>query len=88
MKLIIAILRDVDNEPVSHALTSASYRVTLIASTGGFLRRGSTTLLVGVDDEKLDDALTVIRGNLTEPSEPGQKRATIFVLKVDQFVQF
>lgn len=88
MKLIIAILRDVDNEPVSHALTSANYRVTLIASTGGFLRRGSTTLLVGVDDEQLDAALAVIRANLTAPSEPGQKRATVFVLNVDKFVQF
>jgi len=87
MKLIIAILRDVDNEPVSHALTTASYRVTMIASTGGFLRRGSTTLLVGVDDEQMEDALAIIRHNLTEVSEPGQKRATVFVVKVDQFVQ-
>lgn len=88
MKLIIAILRDVDNEPVSHALTSNNFRVTLIASTGGFLRRGSTTLLVGVDDEQLDTALNVIRTNCAPPSDQGGKRATIFVLKVDQFVHF
>lgn len=88
MKLIIAILRDVDNEPVSHALTSANFRVTMVASTGGFLRRGSTTLLVGVDDEQLDTALDTIRKNCTPPSEPGVKRATIFVIKVDQFVHF
>lgn len=88
MKLIIAILRDVDNEPVSHALTTASFRVTMIASTGGFLRRGSATLLIGVDDEQLDTALEIIRKNCAPPSEPNAKRATIFVLKVDQFVHF
>lgn len=88
MKLIIAILRDVDNEPVSHALTSADFRVTVIASTGGFLRRGSTTLLIGVEDEQLDTALDTIRKNVSTPNEPNQKRATIFVIKVDQFIHF
>ncbi len=88
MKLIIAILRDVDNDPVSHALTAANFRVTLIASTGGFLRRGSTTLLVGVEDEQMDTALEVIRKNVSPATEPNQKRATIFVLKVDEFVHF
>lgn len=88
MKLIIAILRDVDNEPVSRALTSSNFRVTLIGSTGGFLRHGSTTLLIGVEDEQLETALDTIRKNCTPASEPGAKRATIFVLKVDQFVHF
>ena len=88
MKLIIAILRDVDNEPVSRALTTASFRVTVIASTGGFLRRGSTTLLIGVDDEQLDTALEIVRKTVSPPTEPNQKRATIFVLKVDQCVHF
>jgi len=38
MKLIIAVVRDIDNDPVSHGLTSAGLRVTQVASTGGFLR--------------------------------------------------
>ena len=86
MKMIIAILRDVDHEPVSRALTSGGFRVTLIASTGGFLRRGSTTLLVGLEDEEVDGALSLVRGNLSPPSDPGQKRATIFVLPVDHCI--
>jgi len=88
MKMIIAILRDVDSDPVSHALTSASYRVTVIASTGGFLRRGNTTLLIGTEDEKVEKALELIRQNCTAPHEPGAKRATIFVIKVDQYTHF
>ena len=88
MKMIIAILRDVDSDPVSHALTSASYRVTVIASTGGFLRRGNTTLLIGTEDEKVENAVTIIRKSCTPANEPEQKRATIFVLKVDQYTHF
>jgi uncharacterized protein YaaQ len=88
MKLIIAIIRDSDSDPVSHALTSDGFRVTSIASTGGFLRRGQTTLLIGLEDEQIDAALDVIRKTCAAPSEPGAKRATIFVVKVDRFVHF
>ena len=85
MKLIIAIIRDSDNEPVSRALTSADYRVTCIASTGGFLRRGQSTLLIGVEDERVEGALQVIRDSAATPADPNVKRATVFVLKVDQY---
>jgi uncharacterized protein YaaQ len=88
MKMIIAILRDVDNDPVSHALTSANFRVTTIASTGGFLRRGQTTLLIGTEDDQIDNALSIVKASCTPPSEPGQKRGTIFVLKVDDYTHF
>jgi len=87
MKLIIAILRDEDSETVSTALVTAGYRVTRIASTGGFLRRGSTTLMVGVEDDQVDVAIQVVRENVTLAVEGGQRRATLFVLKVDRFLQ-
>lgn len=88
MKLIIAIVRDRDADPVSRALTSKDFRVTLIASTGGFLRRGNSSLFVGVEDEKVEDALEVVRTNLEPPDNPEQKRATIFVINVHQFTHF
>lgn len=88
MKLIIAILHDHDQDNVSHALTSNAFRVTTIASTGGFLRKGQTTMLVGVEDEQLEQALEVIRGNLSPAPSPDMKRATIFVVKVDQYTHF
>lgn len=85
MKLIIAIIRDSDNESVSRALTAEDYRVTLIASTGGFLRRGQSTLLIGVEDERVNHALEIIRDNCQIPTDPNVKRATVFVIKVDQY---
>jgi uncharacterized protein YaaQ len=88
MKLIISILRDIDHDAVSQALTSAGFRVTMIASTGGFWRRGNTTLLIGCEDEQVDHATELIRQNVSPAAEPGTRHATMFVLKVDQFIHF
>ncbi len=87
MKLIIAIIKDEDNDAVSKALTEKAFRVTFIASTGGFLRSGRSTLLVGVEDEQVQTALEVIRKSCKAHDPSKEKRATIFVLKVDQFTQ-
>lgn len=87
MKLIIAIIKDEDNDNVSRALTKENFRVTFIASTGGFLRSGRSTLLIGVDDDQVATALDVIRKSCKRPNQTDEKRATIFVLNVDQFTQ-
>jgi uncharacterized protein YaaQ len=87
MKLIIAIIKDEDNDSVSRALTKENFRVTFIASTGGFLRSGRSTLLIGVEDERVATALDLIRKNCRKPATEKQSRATIFVLNVDQFTQ-
>jgi uncharacterized protein YaaQ len=87
MKLIIAILRDSDTEPVSQGLIVAGFRVTQIASTGGFLRRGSTTLMIGVEDGKVDQAIQIIHQSVEPATEAGVKRATLFVIKVENFDQ-
>lgn len=87
MKMIIAILRDTDSDPVSKALTEAQFRVTCVASTSGFLRRGRSTLLIGVQDEQVQPALAIIRNACVRPPEATAKCATIFVLKVEEFTQ-
>lgn len=60
MKLIIAIVQDEDASRLVSALMNDGYGVTKLATTGGFLRAGNTTLLLGVDDEKFDGAMAVI----------------------------
>ena len=87
MKLIIAIIRDVDNDPVSQSLIAAGFRVTRIASTGGFFRRGSSTLMIGVADEKLEEALSTLRKGLAPSSDANSRRATLFVLNIENFTQ-
>lgn len=87
MKMIIAIVDDDDCDTVIKALISDGLRVTRIASTGGFLRRGNSTMMLGLDDDKVDQAIHIIRDHTTTPAGPGMRRATIFVLNVDQFTQ-
>lgn len=88
MKLIIAIIRDVDTDPVSRALMEADLRVTQIASTGGFLRRGNSTLLIGLEDEQVETALNIIRQSCSQGADIGDKRAAIFVLNVTHYTHF
>jgi uncharacterized protein YaaQ len=84
MKMIIAIIKDTDADPVSLALTGQDFRVTRIASTGGFLRSGVITLLIGVDDERVEAGIQVIRDQLGG-SDAGESRATLFVVPIQHF---
>ena len=86
MKMIILILKDHDSDAVTQALTSADYRVTRVASTGGFLRSGVVTLLLGVEDDRVDSAIEVIRSKVGKAT-PGEKRGTLFVVPVEKFEQ-
>jgi len=60
MKLIIAIVQDDDAGELIDILTDTGFRVTKLATTGGFLKSGNTTLMIGVELEKIDEALKVI----------------------------
>lgn len=60
MKLIIAIVHERDRQKVSDALLQAGYKFTKIATTGGFLRDGNSTLLIGADDDKVDEIISLL----------------------------
>lgn len=63
MKLLTAIVQKDDTMHVSDALTAEGFMFTKIASMGGFLQKGNTVLLMGVEDDRVDDALSIIRNN-------------------------
>ncbi|EGL81841.1 protein of unknown function DUF970 [Caldalkalibacillus thermarum TA2.A1] len=63
MKLIIAVVQDKDSSRLSNALVKADFRATKLASTGGFLKAGNTTFLIGVEDERVNEALDIIKHN-------------------------
>ena len=84
MKLIVAVLHHGDGEDILEALTAAGFTVTRIASSGGFLRRGNATLLVGVDADQVQAAVQLIKEHSAPPVDPGMKRATLFVLNVER----
>ena len=63
MKLVVAIVHNDDAGDLRNALRDNNYSSTLISTTGGFLREGNATFLVGVEAAKLEDLLTLIKKN-------------------------
>ena len=94
MKLIISIVHDADAPGLTQALVEEEHRVTRMASMGGFLRRGNSTLFIGTEDERVDEVLSLIKDN-THPRQelsrwPGPAgehigAAVVFVLNLGRF---
>ena len=63
MKLVLAIVHDDDAAKLVRLLNQEGFMVTKLVSSGGFLRVGNTTLISGVEDEKVEDVLNIFRTN-------------------------
>ncbi|MGL5380163.1 cyclic-di-AMP receptor [Clostridium sp.] len=60
MKLVIAMVQDDDALDLIDAITESGFRVTKLATTGGFLKSGNTTLMIGVEKEKVQEVIDVV----------------------------
>ena len=63
MKLVTAIVHSEDAATLVDALLEREFRATRVNSSGGFLKQGNATILVGVEDGQVDDVLAVISAN-------------------------
>jgi uncharacterized protein YaaQ len=63
MKLVVAVVQDKDSNRLSNALVKDGFRATKLATTGGFLRAGNTTFLIGIEDERVNEVMQVIQAN-------------------------
>ncbi|HJE26394.1 MULTISPECIES: cyclic-di-AMP receptor [Limosilactobacillus] len=63
MKMIVAIVQAKDSSRLRKAFTAASIQVTQLSTTGGFLREGNATFLIGIQDDRVQDVLNVIKKN-------------------------
>jgi len=61
VKLIISVVQDKDAMRLVEGLVEKGYRSTKLASTGGFLREGNTTLLIGVEQQQVDEVVSIIK---------------------------
>ena len=61
MKLIYAIVSNDDSSAVSSALTKVGFFATKLSSTGGFLMAGNVTILIGVDEERVQTVIDIIK---------------------------
>lgn len=61
MKLIYVIVRNIDSSHVIEALNKKGFYITKLASTGGFLREGNTTLMIGTESPKVDEVIDIVK---------------------------
>lgn len=61
MKLVFAVIQNDDVKSLTRALVDKSFGVTRISSSGGFLRGGNTTMMIGVEEERLEELLSIIK---------------------------
>lgn len=104
MKLIIAIVNYNDSNKVLNELSAHNIGVTKLSTTGGFLRNGNRTFLIGAEDERVPEILDILKekchsrkqyiaptdiaSSTYMPIEVVVGGATVFVLDVDQFEKF
>ena len=60
MKLVTAIVNKEDSKAVCNELLKAKFYVTRLATTGGFLMAGNITLMIGTEDERVDECIACI----------------------------
>jgi uncharacterized protein YaaQ len=63
MKLTVCVVHGRDKNRLTEALIKSGYKFTIIGSTGGFLREGNTTMLIGVEDDQVDALAEILRAN-------------------------
>ncbi len=86
MKLMTIIIQDKDSDRVLEALVGMDFSVTRMASTGGFLRKGNVTLLVGLESSQVDTVISILKNRCTA-HEPNRYAATVFVLDMPEYIK-
>lgn len=85
--MIICILQNQDKENVIKALNELGVIVTVLPSTGPYFRKGYATLMIGVEENAVDNVIQTIKDNCSKSDNPQLKRATLFVMNVSRFEQ-
>jgi uncharacterized protein YaaQ len=65
VKLVVAIVHNEDAGALVDALLERDYRATRLHSSGGFLKQSNATVILGVDDDRVEDVMSVIRATST-----------------------
>jgi len=61
MKLILAVIQKEDEDPLSNALEEHNFGATRIGSSGGFLRTHNVTLMIAVDEARVEQVMDLMR---------------------------
>ncbi len=69
MKLIVAIVHNEDAGALVNALLERDHRATRLQSSGGFLKQSNATVIVGVEEDRVDEVIAIIRENCTSRTQ-------------------
>jgi len=92
-KMVMCIVHPEDAKELIKVLNTASFRVTQASTTGGFLRQGKATLMIGVNEERVEQVMDIIRENThrrsgggwwLRPGKHEESAATVFVMDMEQ----
>ena len=76
-KLVLAVLQGSDSDNTIRNLNERGFMVTVLSSTGGFLKKKSTTVMIGVEEDRLEEAMEVMAGG-----------AAVFIVSLDDIRKF
>ena len=79
MKMVMCIVDDMDAYSVVDRLTRQKIQVTKLNSTGGFLKKGNTTLLIGLEDDQVQWVVDVVK-SLCNPKDEVISMETLTML--------
>ena len=90
MKLIVVIMEDDLSHILSKELLENKISSTKLSSTGGFLKKGNTKMLIGTDVEKEQSILDLIKKVCDENDieSDNESKANIFVMDLEDFKKF
>jgi uncharacterized protein YaaQ len=91
-RVILAVIPEQDADSVLTTLHEQGFRVTRIASTGGFWRRGNVTLLIGVAKGQVSEAIELLRDRCSACGESRRGKGegnggVVFILNAEHFEQ-
>ena len=69
MKLCIVVVPSSDGDRLLERLTENQFGATKVGSSGGFLKRGSTTVFIAIEDDRVGDLTNLIREHFPEVTE-------------------
>src|SRR5205085_5220854 len=61
VKLVVAVVHHEDAGALVDALLDRDFRATRLASSGGFLKQSNATVILGVEDDQVDEVLGIVR---------------------------
>lgn len=82
MKVVLAIISEANKDALISALSCKNYPVTLLSSSGEFMRYGDVMLLIGVEDKLIDNLISLIREHCNEELLAGKAKGYLYIIDV------